>query len=400
MKQRMTPPVSRTFLTKSTFVAAAVMMVGAAPFTALSTTRVYADQFDDQKTALQNQISQFEREAGSFSDQLTSLDAQLKRIESEKNQLKLQIALTQATYDQLQAQITATEAKIQQNRDALGIVITQLYMQDKVTPLEMLASSRNVGDYLNQQTYRLSMQKSLDTTIKQIGSLKVQLQKKQVAVKTTLDRQNAQQNDLVARESEQVALINKTRGQQALYLQLVDATKTQLSDMSKRQQDYFNQTGSMTGGGAYGVHGDFTYSNWSGNNGCGGGYPYCAAQDTMVDPWGLYNRECVSYVAWAMQNRFGKYVGNFNGQGNAGEWPGSAPRFSSAKIVTDPQPGDAVILPATSDNFAPIGHAMLVESVKDGTIHVSQYNFYGTGQYSTMDITQDGVVFLRFPSGK
>ena len=37
----------------------------------------------------------------------------------------------------------------------------------------------------------------------------------------------------------------------------------------------------------------------------------------MVDPWQLYNREYVSYAAWAIQNRFGRSVNGFHGQGNA-----------------------------------------------------------------------------------
>jgi len=115
----------------------------------------------------------------------------------------------------------------------------------------------------------------------------------------------------------------------------------------------------------------------------------------MVDPWGLYNRECVSYVAWALVNRFNKYVGNFSGNGNAGDWTWSAPRYSGAYRVSDPQPGDAVILPASA-SFAPVGHAMIVESVNGGNVFVSQFNFYGTGQYSTMNISTSGVVFLRF----
>jgi surface antigen len=27
-----------------------------------------------------------------------------------------------------------------------------------------------------------------------------------------------------------------------------------------------------------------------------------AAQDSLVDPWGFYNRECTSFVAWRLNN--------------------------------------------------------------------------------------------------
>jgi surface antigen len=41
---------------------------------------------------------------------------------------------------------------------------------------------------------------------------------------------------------------------------------------------------------------------------------------------------------------------------------------------------------------------MVVESVSGSTVHVSQYNFYGSGAYSSMDIQNSGVIYLRFPN--
>jgi surface antigen len=179
-----------------------------------------------------------------------------------------------------------------------------------------------------------------------------------------------------------------------------------MSDASARQAAYYRSLQSSPGGGTAGVVGSFQYTNWSGNQGaCGGGYGYSPVQgrnycsfghDAIVDEWQLYNRECVSYVAWALQYRFNKQVNGFHGRGNAMDWPQSAPAYSNAYRVSSPQPGDVVVLPA-SGSFAPIGHVMIVESVSGDWMHVSQYNFYGTGQYSTMDVKNSGVILLRFP---
>jgi hypothetical protein len=103
----------------------------------------------------------------------------------------------------------------------------------------------------------------------------------------------------------------------------------------------------------------------------------------------------VSYAAWALVNRFDKYVGAFGGQGSAYQWPNSSSVISHAVRVYEPQPGDAVVLPA-SGNFAPVGHLMIVESVDGGWMHVSQYNFYGTGEYSEMDVLNSGIILMRF----
>lgn len=398
MTQRTTPQVPRTFTTKSTLVAAAIILAAASPIALFNASNVRADQYDTQKDALQGQIGEYQNQVEHFASQLDNLNAQLQLLETQKKQIQAEIALTQNAYDQLQSQIDLTNKDIKQNQDALGLVINQIYIQSRTSPLEMLASSKNIGDYVNLQVYHQSMQSSLTTTIDKIGFLKKSLKKKQDAVKVVLNKQKAQENDLAAREAQQNKLIADTKGQQNVYQQLINSMRDYMQSVSAQQRDYYTKVSSQTGGGAYGVHGEFSYSNWSGNQGCGGGYPYCAPQDTMADPWGLFNRECVSYVAWSLTNRYHRYVGNFNGQGNAGEWPSSAVRFSGATIVTDPKPGDAVILPATTDGFAPVGHAMIVDSVNGNKVHVSQFNFYGTGEYSTMDIGTGGVVFLRFPA--
>lgn len=373
-------------------------MVTAAPLSLASMPRAYADAYDDQKTALQSQITQYQDQAGELGKQVANLQAQLTLLYMQKKQISAQLALTQTSYDKLTTQINATKTQIKANRDALGQVIAQLYVDSQTSSLEMLASSQNIGTYIDKQTYQNSMQASLKTTIKKIEKLQKILQKQQAAVKVTLDKQKAQQNNLAAKIAQQNALVADTQGRQDAYEQLVSATQSQLQSISAQQQSYYNSVKNSAGGGSYGVHGSFSYSNWSGNQGCGGGYPYCASQDSMTDLWGLYNRECVSYVAWSLANRYHRYVGNFSGHGNAGEWPDSAVQYSGAKIVADPQPGDAVILPATADDFAPVGHAMIVDSVNGDKVHVSQFNFYGTGEYSTMDIGTGGVIFLRFPA--
>jgi len=202
---------------------------------------------------------------------------------------------------------------------------------------------------------------------------------------------------LAANQAQQQALLNETQGEEATYQSLISSAQQSIANASAQQAAYYQSLLKSAGGGSSGVYGSFSYKNWSGDMGCSGGYSYCTAPDSEVDQWGLYNRECVSYVAWALQNRFGKYVGNFNGQGNAYQWPDSAPAYSGAVRVYDPQPGDAVILPQ-SGNFAPIGHAMIVDSVNGAWMHVSQYNMYGTHGYSEMDVENSGVILLRFPN--
>lgn len=398
MKLRTTTPASISLPAKIALIFGSILIAVAAPVQVVQ--KVFADRYDDQIGALQQQINSAQAQASQLASQAQTLQVAVSQIQAQVAATQGQIDLSQAKYDKLVVDIADTEKKIKDNQDALGETIADLYVDGKISPLEMIASSKNVSDYLDKQEYRNSVRDELTATITQIKDLKTQLDAQKADTQKVLDQQNAQKAQLAAQQAQQQSLLSQTQGQEAAYQQIVASTQQKMTDAANAQRAYYQSLLSR-GGASAGVYGSFQWQNLSPSNGaggCSGGYSYCQSQDSVVDQWGLYNRECVSYVAWALQNRFNKYVGNFSGNGNAGDWPWSAPMYSGAVRVDSPQPGDAVILPP-SGSFSPIGHAMIVESVNGGGwVHVSQFNFYGTGQYSTMDIQTSGVIFLRFPS--
>lgn len=399
MKQQSTTLVSHPgySLSKRLLLSVAAMVIAAsAPLSlARHQSLVYADVFDSQKSAIEQQITQYQQQASELATQAATLQNQLAIFGIQRNQLQAELAVTQGQYDELTNQIKATEKKISTNQDALGILVRTMYVDGRTTTLEMIASSKNIGDFINRQAYGNAVTTQLRQTIAIVKKSKQKLESDRKKVDTVLAKQKLQTKQLDQTVRQQNQLLADTKGQESTYQELAASSRQQLQSLSEQQRNFY-QTLVSSGGASAGVQGSFVYQNWSGNKGCGGGYPYCAPQDTSVDPWALYNRECVSYVAWALVNKYDRKVGRFQGDGNAMDWPSSAVMHSGAVRVSEPQPGDAVILPA-SGSFAPIGHAMIVDSVNGEWVHVSQFNYYGTGEYSTMDIKTTGVIFLRFP---
>jgi surface antigen len=127
---------------------------------------------------------------------------------------------------------------------------------------------------------------------------------------------------------------------------------------------------------------------------CGGGYPakWCEiAQDSVIDSWGMYNRECVSYTAFKVAAS-GRYMPYWGGYGNANQWDDNA-RAAGIPVDTSPRAGDVAI-----SNRGTYGHAMYVESVNgNGTINISQYNAALDGRYSTRSgMDPSGLYFIHF----
>ena len=359
------------------------------------TNRVSADRYDDQIASLQAQANQFQSQANQYKAQAATLQQALDQITAQKNAIIAQIDLSQQQYDQLQLKITDTNTKITANKNALGDTLASLYVDGKISSIEMLASSQSVTDFIDKQAYQSSVRDALTKTIDEIQTLKKQLEDSKAKLAVVMQQQQSQKASLAASEAEQARLVDETKGQEAAYQQLANSAQSQMESAAAQQRAYYASLAAQNGGSFNsGVVGSFVFANFSGNMPCGaGGYPYCGAQDSYADPWNLYNRECVSYAAWRIE-QLGHKVQPFQGDGMAYQWGQGAAR--GAWRVSEPQRGDAVVLPAMG-GFAPVGHLMVVESVNGDWVHVSQYNFGGTGQYSTMDIKRSGVIFLRFP---
>ncbi len=395
MKLRTTTPASITFMAKSLLVASVILIAFAVPIQLANS--VYARDFNGEINAMQQEISQYQAEAARLGGEAQTLQTTLARLAAEKAGIQAQLDLSQATYDKLVVDIANTEKKIKDNQDALGETIANLYVDDKITPLEMIASSKNVSDYLDKQEYRNSVRDQLTSTITEIKALKIKLDAQKKEVEQVLAQQKSQKDILVAKENEQQTILNTTQGQESAYQQLSAQKSAEMAAVQEQQRvaiAALTNNGRNTSGSA----GSFQFRNFSGNQGsCGGGYPssWCNIPlDAAIDSWALYTRECVSYTAWAASSRFGKRVTSFMGQGFAYQWPSTALSMG-ANVDNSPEVGSVAITPISG--YTPLGHAMIVEEVYgDGWIRVSQYNFAGTGEYSTMDLKVSSAVYVHF----
>jgi surface antigen len=370
MKQRSTTPVSKSLASKGSLVAVAVLMAAATPI-AMFSRPVQARDFAAEIQAVQNQIDQYQAQAGQLQAQANTLQNALNELNNQQAVLQAQISANQLKFDKLTADIAANEKKIADSQVALGKTLASLYTGDNISPLEMLASSQNIGDYLDKQTQRSVIRDQLNKTITEIKALKAQLEQQKVDVQHVLDDQAAQKAALAAKQAEQQKLISDTQGQEAAYQALTAQSQATKSSLIQQQQAEIAarlRANSRGGGGA------------SAGDPGKGGYPSNlanSAQDSMVDPWGLYNRECVSYVAWKVYQKNGYMPYGF---GNAIMWPGNA-RGAGIGTGSTPRAGAAGVM-----SVGAYGHIVWVESVNsDGTINISQYNELlasGWGQYS------------------
>jgi len=353
MKLRSTTPVSASLVSRASLVAMSALLAGSGIFGLASHVFEMAD----------------------------SLQAELDKINGQISAIQAQISDSQKKINNLNDQIKKNEELIKHNRKAMGRILADLYVDDQISPLEMLASSKNISDYIDKQEQRNSLKTSLNDKIKEIKSLQKKLEENKKSVENTLRDQELQRNAMAAKQSEKAKLITDTKNDQNNYAALAQKRN---SEVAKLREEQAAANRRALGGSNVSIPGGVPG---------GGGYPGAWASaplDAYIDPWGLYTRECVSYVAWKIHST-GRYVPHFGGAGNANQWPSTAARYGISSGST-PKAGAAAVM-----NIGYYGHVMYVESVNsDGTITVSDYNFAWDGLYRHYTRSASGLTYVYF----
>ncbi len=343
---------------------------------------VHADKYDDQINARKADNACKAGVVNGLEDQAGSSQAQIAQYQTQINAIQGQIDANEAQQASLQQQITEKQNEVNKQKQFLGEDIRTMYVDGQLSTIEELATSKNLSDYVDKEEYRTSVQNKIDVMIKQIAALQSQLQKQKTQLDQLVDSEKAQNAQLASAQGQQQQLLSYNQSQQDAFNAQISSNSGQIAKLRQQQIAANSRFSSGSSVGAPGT-----------GPTCGGGYPgvWCnAPQDSLIDSWGMYNRECVSYTAFKVAAS-GRYMPYWGGRGNANQWVYDA---QSAGIPVDhsPRAGDVAISLAGA-----FGHAMYVESVNgNGTINISQYNVNLDGRYSTNTISPSGLYFIHF----
>lgn len=343
--------------------------------------KVWADLYQDQINALNAENATNRAAVDSLQAQAASYADAISKLQQQIDGLQKSIDENMALQADLQRQITEAQAEIDRQRAILAEDLKAMYVDGAPSTLEMLASSDNLSEFVDKQEYRTRVQSKLQDTLDKIAELQKQLQVQKAKVEQLIKDMQIQQSQLNADRAKQAELLSYNEQQQSEFNAQIGANNSKVAEL-RAQQAAANRR--LTGGSSSGVT--------AGDPGHGGYPAYLdnAALDSLVDPWGMYNRECVSYTAWKVHQTFG-YMPYWGGVGNANQWPGNAAR---AGIPTGSTPR---VNSVAVWNVGYYGHVMWVEAVNsDGSIWISQYNYDFNGHYSEMLISASMAANLTY----
>ncbi len=380
---------SKRLLYRSLFAALIVTTVGA-----VVVPKIYADTLQTQIEQLQAENSQSQSvvdtlllEAKSYEDAIAKLQAEITIVEQN-------IATNQARQADLQGQITVKQAELDIQRKILGDDIKAMYVDGQLSTIEMLATSKDLNDFVDRDTYRESVQRKVQRTLAEVAKLQNQLQEQKLEVSKLLNAQRAQQNQLALDRAKQNELLSYNAGQRGSFNEKISANKDKIRELQVKQAALNQQgatrvsvTGDERGGDCDGGTGNGGYRLASGSMG-----DVCdAPKDAILDWAGIENRECTSYAYWY----FKRVAGNidFTASGDAKYWVTTSnypvhnlPKAGAIGVKTEGQWGHVTIVQAVGPTSykgvnVPAGQVLTSEMNSDFTGKFS-YNLRGTNSMS------------------
>lgn len=387
MKRLSTTPVPNKKITakRVLLITVAIILAATMPFQLARIVR--ADNYDQQIAQLQAEIDGYQQKASDLNSRADSLQKEVDQLTAQKNAIQKQMDLQQVQLNQLNQQIKDSQQKIVDSQGALGDTIANLYLSDQISPLEMLASSTSIADYVDKQTYRNTVKDSLVTTIDTIKKTKAKLETQKKAVEQVIAEQQFARDALAAKESEQAQLVAQTRGQESAYQGLISSRETQKLAVQQAQQAAIEAAARRAGGAVNILPGDPNKGGYPWEAGCwvdSNAVSHGGVGGNGTDALGYGCRQCVSYTAWRVGQQTGRFPYYW---GNANQWPASA-RATGYSTGSTPRANSVGVISAGQ-----YGHVVWIEAVNgDGTVDVSQYNYYnaggpGWGNYSKMRVS-------------
>lgn len=343
----------------------------------------------------QSSIDALAAQAGSY-------QAAIAQLQSQISALQAQIAANQAEQADIQAQITQQQQELDAQKAILGNDIKTSYVSGQLTPVEALATSNNLSDYIDKQEAYARVQDTIQKTMAQIQVLQHSLQAKKAQIDLLLNAQEAQNQQLTDASNQQTELLNYNQSQQDQLNSQISANKSQIDDL-RRQQFLYNVR--TYGQASYGGTGSYPYADahtlpgdtycWGYNN---DGSDSCTWSNEY-DPKGWSYRNCTSYAFWRLAQAQGVVLpaGYFPNVRNSGGKIGySIPDFRNLGYTVDHNPDGASLAVSGAGPYGSgyYGHIMYVESSNPSGAYVSQYNYAGDGRYSTMSISADGSTWF------
>lgn len=203
---------------------------------------------EKQIQALESKLHKTQVQAQSLQQHIQALNYQISTLEIKIKKTNNQIQASRLIVQELDQDIARTTQAIHQQLTNLQEVLRALYLVQQVSPLELLLTSANFGEFFQNKQYLTTLQLRLSHLLRQLKTRRLDLQQAQASRQQQLsqliifqEQLDAQQLALEQQRRLKQNVLQQTKGEERRYQQFLsqlEAKKAQvLAEIRKLEQE-------------------------------------------------------------------------------------------------------------------------------------------------------------------
>jgi membrane-bound lytic murein transglycosylase B len=184
----------------------------------------------------QNKINQNQQKAKTLKNEIQILEDQISQIRLEIKQIDLSIQKSTLNIQEIDKQINDLEDKVDQKKSLLAEYIRKIAQCDQETLLEVILKNEKFSDFFDEINALESVQEQIQSVLAAIQELKEELQNQKAELEDEREEKNrlkslqlVQKRGVKSKQWQKTSLLNKTKGEERLYQQLIQGAKKDIA---------------------------------------------------------------------------------------------------------------------------------------------------------------------------
>lgn len=190
----------------------------------------------------QNQINQLRGENEDSRDKVDALrirandlKSAIDKLQARINELQAQIRANEAKSNQLREEIRLAEIELARQKMVLGKSIRAMYAEGQITTIEMLATSKDLSEFVDKQQYREVVRDKIKDQVDKITALRLQLSQQREQIEQLIKEDKKLQEEIGAQKAEQNRLLNLNQTEQAAFNAQIKENNKKINELIEIQ---------------------------------------------------------------------------------------------------------------------------------------------------------------------
>lgn len=167
--------------------------------------------------SINNQVAEGEEHLDGLQETTQTLEEALRKLKAEIAELQTQIEKTQEDVEATEEELAETEAELERQKEIMASSIRLLYKRGNISTVELIASSENFTDFVNQEEYVQRIKKQVHEASLEVEALKKQLEEQKEELDDLLATQTGQKKLLDDKRTEQQRLVDQAKQEEFSY---------------------------------------------------------------------------------------------------------------------------------------------------------------------------------------